>query len=66
MVSGGSAVTAASREERQLWMVVTTLLCSWKARGSVSGQPCPHPIAAPRPPRGECMALQELPVSLES
>ena len=50
-VSLGSAVTGASREERQLWMAVTTLLHSWWARGSVSGQPRPHPRAAPRPPR---------------
>ena len=65
-MSRGSAVTGASREERQLWMAVTTLLRSWWARGSVSGQPRPHPRAAPRPPRGECTALWEPPMSLES
>lgn len=66
MVRGRSAVTGASRAERQPWMAVTTLLRSWWARDSVSGQPRPHPRAASRPPRGACMALREPPVWLES
>lgn len=66
MVSGGLAATGASRAERQPWMAVTTFLRSWWARDSVSGQPRPHPRAAPRPPRGARTALREPPVRLAS
>lgn len=66
VVSGRSAATGASQVERQPWMAATTLLPSWWARDSVSGQPRPHPRAAPRPPRGACTALREQPVWLES
>lgn len=61
MVSGGLAATGASRAERQPWMAVTTFLRSWWARDSVSGQPRPHPRAAPRPPRGARTALRDHP-----